>query len=157
MLQTSKDALEADNERLSALSDNKDVSSNLFFLGLFLSVILSTLPVCKLVRLSMFLSIFRSCNISSNINNFSPQNYTQVTIKILQDEISALEKAQAEFMDMMERQRIQDELERQRRREEDKLMLMQERKLLLQQRQDLQAEVCFLSSLLFCLSMPFYC
>jgi hypothetical protein len=65
----------------------------------------------------------------------------QVTIKILQDELAAMEKSQKEMMEVMERQRREELMERQKRQEQDKLMLAQERKLLLKQRQDLQAEV----------------
>jgi hypothetical protein len=41
----------------------------------------------------------------------------------------------------LEKQRLEDELEAQKRKEDDKQMMMQERQLLLKQRQDLQAEV----------------
>ena len=59
---------------------------------------------------------------------------SQKTIKILQDELAAAEKAQEEFVIMMQRQRMEEELERQKRKEADKLMLIQG--------QDLQSEVC---------------
>lgn len=65
----------------------------------------------------------------------------QVTIKILRDELAAAERAQDEFSEMLERQRREEQLERKRRKEQDDLMFLQERQLLLKQRQDLQAEV----------------
>jgi hypothetical protein len=67
--------------------------------------------------------------------------YTQLTIKILQDELAAMEKSQKDYMETLEKQRLEDELEAQKRKEDDKQMMMQERQLLLKQRQDLQAEV----------------
>ena len=67
--------------------------------------------------------------------------YTQLTIKILQDELAAMEKSEKDYMETLEKQRLEDELEAQKRKEDDKQMMMQERQLLLKQRQDLQAEV----------------
>jgi len=88
VLESNKSILEADNERMAALCDNKDM-----------------------------------------------------TIKMLQDELNAAEKAQKEFTEMMEKQKIEEAKEREKRKESDKLMMMQERALLLKQRQDLQAEL----------------
>ena len=61
----------------------------------------------------------------------------------MQDELAAQEKSQIEFTEMLERQRLQEQMESKKRKEQDTLMLKQERHLLLRQRQDLQAEVFY--------------
>ena len=156
ILQSSKETLEDENKRISALCTNKDVSALSLYILVFMSVCFYV-SVCVYVSMYSYVCLAPVFNpsicrwdvsiylilIYNDLLLFVIPNQTQATIKILQDELLAQEAAQKEFLEMLERQKVEEAQEREKRKEQDKYMLMQERNLLLRQRQDLQAEVLF--------------